>query len=834
LCALGSASAVFAQAQPPQSQLEEVVVTATRQSETLSRVPISVSVLTQQQMEAQGVKEFRDVVRLTPSLSFNSGFGGGNDISIRGVSSKAGAATTGIYIDDTPIHVRQVAYAAGTVFPVIFDLERIEVLRGPQGTLFGSGSQGGTIRFLQPSPSLTNASGHARVEGSLTRKSGGSYEAGVAYGGPIVEDRIGFRVSAYYRHEGGFIDRVPGAFALVDPTGAAFDRSMTFTPTGEGDKNANSQNSLALRGALKFQVTEALEVTPSVFYQKQKLDDEASSFWLSASDRKGARFVTPMFTAGPVTPGGLTELRLPQNQSAETQLFLPSLGVQYDFGAVMLYSTTSYLKQEKVYYNDQTMYYAVQALGTTPFPVPGAKAQNIYDDTQKLFSQEVRLQSTDSGARLKWVAGAFYSRSKQFSYQFTENNIWASSSSFYGFPIPANGSPFGPGSTSFQNTFGAPFINGSGTYLADATVIDTQLAGFGQADFRLTERLTAIAGVRVARTSIKYSLVSDGAENNLNLPFGAECPTGPVCPFGSGVFAPMFPGGVVKNSETSVTPKVGLNFQATPDDLFYVTAAKGFRPGGAQIQLPASCNQDLIDFGYVEGGVPQSPPTYESDTVWSYEAGAKNRLFGNRLSIASSAYLIRWKNIQTNLQLPICGYAFVDNLGSATITGFDVNIEARPLPQLTLNLAAGYTHTSLDDGLYQPTGDAIYPNGSPILNAGPPLTVTLSAQYEFAPDSELQPYLRADYTYTSRLERVARTDPKAFNYDPLLPVQDDTHLVNMRLGASVREVDVSLFVNNLLDSAPLLQITRGTATPYLYTASTFRPRTIGITASRRF
>ncbi|WP_395672043.1 TonB-dependent receptor, partial [Phenylobacterium sp.] len=191
------------------SDLDEVVVTATRSAEVLSKVPISVSVFNQEKMDQQGLKRFDDLVRYTPGLNFNTRSTGGNDVAIRGIRSTAGAATTGVYLDDVPLAVRAVGFSAGTVFPVLFDLERVEVLRGPQGTLFGSGSEGGTVRFIQPSPSLERYSTYARAEVAATPHADESYEGGVAVGGPIVQDKLGFRVSAFYRREGGWIDSVP-------------------------------------------------------------------------------------------------------------------------------------------------------------------------------------------------------------------------------------------------------------------------------------------------------------------------------------------------------------------------------------------------------------------------------------------------------------------------------------------------------------------------------------------------------------------------------------------------------------------------------------------------
>ena len=138
--------------------LQEVMVTATRQAQPLSKVPISVSAFTAAKMQELHIKGIEDVQAYTPGLNVQASGYAGTNISIRGISSTVGSATTGVYIDDTPIQVRQVGYTSFNIYPNVFDLERIEVLRGPQGTLFGAGSEGGTVRFITPPPNLSQAS----------------------------------------------------------------------------------------------------------------------------------------------------------------------------------------------------------------------------------------------------------------------------------------------------------------------------------------------------------------------------------------------------------------------------------------------------------------------------------------------------------------------------------------------------------------------------------------------------------------------------------------------------------------------------------------------------
>src|SRR3569833_75297 len=194
-----------AEAQPG-PQMTEVTVTATRHEESISKVPISVSAYTQDSMDQMGIRDFTDIARYTPGVQIDTGQT--NAISIRGISSSGGAGTTGIYIDDTPIQMRAMGFNPDDTLPKTFDLDRVEVLRGPQGTLFGAGSEGGTVRYIMTQPSLTKASGYARSEVSYTQGGSPNYEAGAAYGAPLVDGKLGFRVRASYRHDDGRIERI--------------------------------------------------------------------------------------------------------------------------------------------------------------------------------------------------------------------------------------------------------------------------------------------------------------------------------------------------------------------------------------------------------------------------------------------------------------------------------------------------------------------------------------------------------------------------------------------------------------------------------------------------
>lgn len=840
ISAVVAATSAYAQTtpKPPETTTtdnqgpNDIVVTATRRSETLSKVPISVSAFSQAELQARGAREFSDIVRLTPGLSFQKSPIGGNQVSIRGISSSAGASTTGIYIDDTPIQARNLGYAPSTSFPSLFDIERVEVLRGPQGTLFGAGSEGGTVRFIQTEPSLTTYSYRARTEVSSTQGGAPSYEIAGAVGGPIVKDKIGFRVSAYYRRNGGWIDDVDGTYTITDPTAASYRDSIAFTKTSTIDKNANFDTSLLLHGALTVALSDKLTVTPSITYQKLYNNDGVGQFWLAASNPSHTQFARYLYQRGdPATNPALTPLSGTNREFGNDRFYLPALRINWDLGFASLTSNTSYYDRLQGQRADYTRYY-YRYMTQQFIPPPGARANSDFTNKQRNFVQEVRLQSAHPESPLQWVVGAFYSRNIQQDRQPISENFTANLPviSFGGIPYGVtDGEPFGPGSTAFLNTFGAPLLPGSVSYDENRHVIETQLAGFVQLDLRVFSKLKLTAGVRVARNRFEQTVDLLGPESNINAPYGTPCAvymSGP-CVVGQGALTPVYPSASSKKRETSVTPKFGLTYEPDSRNLFYATAAKGFRPGGSGPIIPPNvCDADLNALGY-----SSTPTTYNSDSVWSYEIGSKNRFLNGRVSVAVSGYIIKWKNIQTDIALPTCGYSFVDNTGNATAKGFDLSLEIAPVRGLTLTGAVGYTNATFDDDVARGP-DVIFPRGSGIPGASAPWNTSVSGVYNLPPIGDLNFYTRLDYTYTARERRAGQTQPGAFSFNPLLQQVPAYSTLNGRVGVTVGRFDISAFVTNITNAHPYLTLgpaSRPILNDPVWVATTLRPRTIGLT-----
>ena len=843
----------------PGAILEEVVVTASRREESLSKVPISVQAFSQEQMDTQGLKSLDDVARYTPGLTLTRvGFTGANQISIRGISSAAGAGTTGIYIDDTPVQVRNLGFGAGNAFPGLFDLERVEVLRGPQGTLFGAGSEGGTVRFIQAQASLNKYSTYARAEGSKTENGDPSYEFGAAFGGPIIEDKLGFRVSAFFRRDGGFIHAVNGNYQVRDPTGAAYGHSVAFTPTQTVDDAVNWSTTAAFRVGLKLAATESLTLTPSVLYQKQHDNNGLNTtYWLTQSNTGERYYSIPWYTAAnPEANPRFTAMNAPTNAQGDDVLTLSALAINWNLGSTELISNTSFFHRDQNQWADFTQGY-VQFYQQALFPggdyaPPGYKAMTNYLNGQRNFVQELRLQSSSANARLNWVVGAFYSHNRQSASQplyvnFTQNAPaigFGPDINNYAF---ADGPPYGPGSTALANYLGINNGPNSLDYYASWETVEQQLAAFAQADLNITKQLKLTLGLRFSRNKLSYQANFGGPETNGNAPYGLPCLPNTFCAapedfitpgqyaVGTGPFTPVFPSSSAESTETATTPKVGISYQIDEANMIYATAAKGFRPAGASLRVPSVCGSDLATFGYADAqGHSTQPLTYGSDSVWSYEVGSKNRLLDGHLVLDGSVYEIRWSNIQTDVFLPNCGYDFVTNLANATSKGFDLAFQAKPFAPLTLSGSIGYNSATFDRNAVSPSGVLIYPKGSAIPGSGAPWTASLSGEYDLDLFGDQNWYLRTDWTRTNRLRPTGAMLPGAPLYDPLLQPDAAYAIVSSRLGVRLAGMDVSLFVNNLFDANPLVGMQHSILyDPQEFRAAALRPRTYGITLTYR-
>jgi outer membrane receptor protein involved in Fe transport len=821
--------------------LQEIIVTATRREESLSKIPLSVSALSQADMDNRGIKDMQDIVRFVPGVSIDNS--GTNAISIRGISSSAGAGTTGIYIDDSPIQMRSLGFNPDDTLPKTFDLERVEVLRGPQGTLFGSGSEGGTVRYILTQPSLTTASSYVRSEVSGTWYGEPSYEFGAAHGEPVIDGVFGWRASAWYRYDGGWVDR-------VDPTtGAKLSR------------NVDRASTLVLRVAGLWQPVSGFTVTPSLLYQNHDKND-VGTYWPAYSDPSSGKFNTA------------TPERIPNPDEYE----LAALKLQWDLGKSAIISNSSYYHRRETTGYQGTVYDLAyyQSLGwpnnpntgglgcgptsvaTAPpcdwYPLLDANGihlpagfgnystPNVIHNSQDSYVQELRWQSTDPNERLHWTAGVFWQLTKESSIEeLIDPQIDNFFNYLYGVPATQLFTY-----TDVNGNVAVPYAcNGIGTYTAipncdiyynSNTTYDRQIALYGELSYPLTDRLRLTLGERVSHTTFEIQNYQDGLEN-----------FGPTAVIVNGV-AVQIPG-MGRSASTSSnpnTPKVSLAFQADPANLYYVSYAKGYRVGGGNPELPAYCATDLAAAGFPNG----APLTYSPDTTQNYEIGSKNA-FGNFLRIATSVYYIKWNDIQQSVYVAgACGLQFTDNLGTAVAKGFDLQAELAAGP-LSVDLAVGYTSARYTaNSSPAPGAPPLALNGDAISGqaaidyapgTSPPWTVSIGPEYRFQL-AQHDAFLRLDYTYQSRNPWLAAVqDPNSSQFIPGTYTLPATSFVSLRAGINIGEWQVSPFIDNLLNTHTVTNFALGQLDPYnpagspsqQQNAYTFRPLTVGVTATWR-
>lgn len=463
------ASEVPAAEQGAEQQLQEIVVTTTRRRESLEKVPVSIEALNQEALAENGVKGISDLAAISPGLQYaepNALPSTITTVAIRGMNSNTGQSVTGIYLDDTPLQTRLSPLTNfGNPYPAVFDLNRVEVARGPQGTLFGAGSEAGTIRFISNEPSLTEFSGTAHAELAAIEGGSQSYEAGIAYGGPIIADKLGMRLSLWDRHDGGYIDQedmVTGQIVNHD---------------------ANTNDKFAFRAAFAAQIADGVSITPTFFYQDGKRGD-GGRFYEILSDASDARFIN-----GRMRP-----------ERSNDRFWLPSVKIEAQLGFADLTAVTSYIDRKAEVTLDQSS--VLGEVGLVPgFPQGGfgnplgtaypASERDVnytvYGQNMTGITQEIRLASTQPDAFVTWVAGLFYDRHQQTDY--------------------GNEQDFAVDPT------------GASILYYYQTSQDTQYAAFAQADFHLTKELTATVGDRIAldRTSL-YVRNGDTIQNAGEMP----------------------------------------------------------------------------------------------------------------------------------------------------------------------------------------------------------------------------------------------------------------------------------------------------------------------------
>jgi outer membrane receptor protein involved in Fe transport len=648
------------------AQLQEVVVTAEKRNSTVQSIPMSISAVTGDELQAQGISSVAGVAAEIPGISMRTSGPGQTELEMRGMASGGGSSpTVGFYLDETPLTPPAASLNGKVVIdPDLFDLNRVEVLRGPQGTLYGAGSMGGTIKLVTNQPDLEKFSGQA--EGIMSGTDGGGFNptGNLMLNIPLINDELALRVVGTEKYVSGWIDRI-----VVSPFPEAVDPCSAYSA---GTTTGCVRGNVLAAGTTK-------QVIPDVNWEW--LQGARSDLLWKPYD---ALTVDTLIMYQRVSTGGYNEYDTPPGieptlahyqpfntgENVSDRFALYSLTVKYDASFAELTSNTSYWSRKEsntqdiseALRSDFEVFYGVDILAPITFT-------EIDYSTQ--LSEELRLTSKDEG-RFQWIAGAFYSKLTSTFVDINQAAAFAAAS--------VGGAPANPQGI---------------VYDANNPYRVAQYAIFGEATYQLSDSWKLTTGLRY----LNYSTHVDEQQEGSLTASGNATPT--TAQFST--------------SASGVTPKVSLAYEPSKDLTLYTSVSKGVRPGGVNLPLPPFCQA--------------TTETYAPDSAWNYELGEKARLLDNRISINADAFMIKWSNVQQLIN-QACGYSLTANAGDAKSYGTELEFNANLTPFLRLGVSGAETKaylSSINPVAAQVASTPLL-SGTPILNI-PKYTESTSLTY---------------------------------------------------------------------------------------------------------
>ena len=630
---------------------QEVFVTAKSNAGSAQKSSASVDVVGGLALEKDAVPDIATLIQSIAGVSLKTEGVGQTEIEMRGMTSSGGnSPTTGFYLDGIALTPPSGAQNGKVVIsPALYDMESVEVLRGPQGTQFGAGAMGGAVKLttVAPDPGALGASIQAVLSG--TRGGGFNHTENFMLNAPLVQDTLALRIVGTQAYTSGWIDRIVANPFPVVANGGITRGDVQDAPVQASYKNSNASQQYNLRMSLLWKVTPRLTITPGVY------DFDSSQSGISAYDS---------------TPG--TETHYQPFDIAEPmtdRMRIETITTDYAFDASKLTWNMSYWKRRSTQVQDGSEDFNNPLSGATltsnmnlGAPQPGYYGQGgtgtvvgTEDDPSSQFSSEIRLASTANGP-LQWVLGAFASN---------DTSTW----NFSG--ITANPSVYMDLGTNQAATTDAWFV----AYSPDRL---KQTALFADATYALDDHWKVEAGARLYRFENTFSSSISGWGSGL----GAATPS---------------TSGTITSKKNGIDPKLDLSYEFSEDSLAYATVARGARPGGGNASYPTTgpfWGPAYAPFNYTNGW----PKSYKPDAVWSYEVGEKARFLDRRLTINASAYYEDWKNPQ------LLGYpgdwAFNVNGDKARIAGADLDVKAKLAAGFSLGAGVGYTHACVFPGAH--------------------------------------------------------------------------------------------------------------------------------------
>ncbi len=619
IAALNPGSAALAQEADEREGIEEILVTATKRPIPMQDLAQSVEAFSQEDIERMVLRNMEDYTRASPSATLTASQPGKNILTMRGISTAAVEWRTesrvAIYLDEQPI-----TSISNQPDVRMVDIERIEILPGPQGTLLGASSMSGAMRIITNKPDFDAVAGNVQASVATTTGGDPSWDINGVVNVPVVDDKFALRFVGYAGHDGGYIDNVLSQ-TLSGVPGAHSGR------VDNSDVVAKDQNTYDVQGgriAALWQINDKWRADMGAILQSSQSDGTWESD-MSLGKYKVARFY---------------------DEWRDDDWWQVSATFAGDLGFAEFTSTTSYFEREtsyefdNQYYNQwQTAYYgilwgenvvdnyATYYPNYTPWGAYFAMRYHweyefgfIYNEAEQTrFAQEFRLTST-TDSKFQWMLGAFYDDVYDtWLYGSILPNLtdtigwyWANYWSCYYASMPN------------AEQWNCPLPDTDVTYVNNYKKWIEQTAVFGEFDYSFTDRLTGTVGLRWFRY--------DRDEYQLY-----EAPAGmiPVGTYGNDWYAPDF---TAKGSDEDTLTKVSLKFDFTDDVMGYVTRSEGFRLGGQN--SPKAVRTGLV------------PETYDSDTLTNYEVGLKSVWFDNRLRLNLAAFQIDYEDIQINARPP--------------------------------------------------------------------------------------------------------------------------------------------------------------------------------------
>ncbi|HUF14056.1 MAG TPA: TonB-dependent receptor [Longimicrobiales bacterium] len=788
-------------------QLETLVVTAMLREQELIDVPFSIAAPTAEVLRSRGVDDIEGVAANVAGFSVQNLGPGQSTVAIRGASGGQIARDqpgvkeqVGAYLDDAPISL-----SLFTPDLDLFDVSRIEVLRGPQGTLFGAGSLSGTVRYISNQPVLGATSVFGEVGGSFIDGGGPGGNVKVGVNAPLGRSAAA-RIVAYYTMYGGYIDSqqpVLEADTLVDY---------------RLEDDVNSGQRMGARAALRFEPVANLSITPRVLFQRVDMDgwNRIDAFNILANQ---------FTTTNPAITLGEREQHTQIEEPFTDDFLLTDLNVGYDFGAVDFTSVTSLTLRDILVVRDAGALTG-SITGGAPLPLPEAIYRldaPLDDSTQtRVVTQEFRLSGGLDFAlfglptvddRLQWVAGAFYSDSKrEYSQTLLVEGFDEAAAPILGAPVG-----FTEGLRAARDVL----------FFSDLEYDLSQFALFGEATVPVGSRVDLTGGLRWYSFSEDREQVFDGIFAHDN----------------TGTEVVSQPGSI---DSDGLAPRFIASFEATDWLNLNAQAAKGFRLGGINdpLNVPLCTPEDLALFS--------GQNTWEDETVWNYEIGAKSSLFGGRGSLNVSAFNMDISDYQVVITAGTCSSRLVLNAPEATSRGIEVELTAAPAEFFDFSVSGTFTDSELGARPVSVTGEEIVIDGieeGNRLPGVPEFEAAAAATFRFGL-AQMPAFLTGSFhhvgsRYTQindHAEGVGTVDITAldasgepiggpltattFTFDPEMPAYS---ILNLRAGVSLGgNWEVALFVNNLTDETVFLALDRERGTLARVGYLTNQPRTIGI------